>query len=228
MTTHSATATATSKSTSTRERIVDTAIGLFNEEGTGPVTTNHIAKALGISPGNLYYHFRHKEAIIQAIYARLRPIWEASVSIPTDRFPTVSDLHAILGRHFHIVWEYRFYYRELPTLMRRDEELAVQYREVRQAGLANLERILRAFIQAGVLEIADPAPAIPELARLCWLIADFWLPFVELSGEPIGPNDLQRGVDHVMRLLDPYFTPDTRAELARLERTESQPIGVAS
>jgi hypothetical protein len=34
----------------TRERIIDAAVILFNDRGTKRVTTNHIAKAAGISP----------------------------------------------------------------------------------------------------------------------------------------------------------------------------------
>jgi AcrR family transcriptional regulator len=153
---------------STRERIVDTAIALFNEQGTGPVTTNHIAQAMGISPGNLYYHFRNKEAIVRAIYARLRPAWEASSALPTNRPLTVADLRRVLADHFRIVWAYRFYYRELSALLRRDPELAREYREVRRAALANIEALLRHFVDAGVLAVPDADAALPELAQVCW------------------------------------------------------------
>jgi AcrR family transcriptional regulator len=212
----------------TRERIVDTAIRLFNEEGTGPVSTNHIARALGISPGNLYYHFRNKEEIIRAIYARLRPVWEAAIAIPSDRPPVLADLLRIITEHFQIVWEYRFYYRELPTLMRRDPGLARQYQEVREAGLANVEAILRHFTAAGVLAVPEPETALPELARVCWLLADFWLPFAELGEDPLTPATLREGRDLILRVLRPYLTPAAAADLARLERGARDLRGASS
>ena len=55
---------------STKERILDASLALFNELGERKVTTNHIASHLQISPGNLYYHFKNKQAIIFALFER--------------------------------------------------------------------------------------------------------------------------------------------------------------
>ena len=51
----------------TKDKIITTAIDLFNIHGTKAISTNHIAKEMGISPGNLYYHFRSKNDIIRSI-----------------------------------------------------------------------------------------------------------------------------------------------------------------
>ena len=193
---------------STRERIIDTTVHLFNADGTAAISTNHIAKAAGISPGNLYYHFRNKEAIIRAIYARLRPIWEATVSVPTDRLPTLADLERIIDDHFRILWEYRFFYREMPALLRRDPELLASYQEVREAGLANVEGLLRIFTQVGLLDVPDPDQALPELARIIWILADFWFPFAELDRLTGADVDVQAGRALILRVLSPYYTSD--------------------
>ena len=64
--------------------ILDTALTLFNEQGSYTVTTNHIAKAMGISPGNLYYHFKNKEHIIRELLARLVKGFDSIVAIQAD------------------------------------------------------------------------------------------------------------------------------------------------
>ena len=71
----------------THNRILATALRLFNQSGTAAVSTNHIADALGISPGNLYYHFRNKEAIIRALFEQQFAQWDAAYTLPSDHMP---------------------------------------------------------------------------------------------------------------------------------------------
>ncbi|MGL4370327.1 MAG: TetR/AcrR family transcriptional regulator, partial [Spirochaetota bacterium] len=75
----------------TREKIIETAVALFNEKGAHSVTTNHIADKMGMSPGNLYYHYRNKQEIIREIFDMIAleftRIWtKGSSSGDHDRF----------------------------------------------------------------------------------------------------------------------------------------------
>ena len=196
----------------TKERIVEAAIRSFNEKGTAVVSTNHIAKEAGISPGNLYYHFGNKEEIIRAIFGRMLAAWETVFELPRDRAPTLTDLRAILKETYSVLWEYRFFYREFVALMRRDPELGRRYREVRERGLANTELVLENFVASGVLREPEDPGTIPKLAKLFWLIVEFWLPFVEMGDETIGPERSQEGVGLMMQVLEPYMTELALAE----------------
>src|SRR5215210_14341 len=120
---------------SNRDRVVGEAVRLVNERGTAAVSTNHIAEAAGISPGNLYYHFRNKEEIIREIWDRIDALWDRSYALPSGVPPSVEDLGAVVEETFSALWEYRFFYRELGALTRRDPELRRRYLIVRRRGL---------------------------------------------------------------------------------------------
>ena len=51
----------------TSQRILLTALTLFNRHGENGVTSVDIAMELDISPGNLYYHFKGKESMVSAL-----------------------------------------------------------------------------------------------------------------------------------------------------------------
>ena len=203
---------------STRDRIVGAAVRLFNESGTAAVSTNHIAGAAGISPGNLYYHFRNKEEIIREIWARIDALWERSYALPTDGPPTVNDLKAMVEGTFSALWEYRFFYRELGALTRRDPELRRRYLIARARGLDGTEALLRGFVETGVLRGLEGPDEVARLARILMLVAECWLPYEETAGGEIEPEQTKEDVALMMQVLRPYLADDAVAGLPGLTR----------
>jgi AcrR family transcriptional regulator len=186
----------------TRERILDVALALFNDAGTSPISTNHIAAAAGISPGNLYYHFRNKEQIVQSIFERLFSTYEHVFALPQDHAPTLVGLRHLVRVNFEVLWEYRFAYRELAALLRRDAVLRERWLEVRRRGYVGFRDLVTAFVTAGVVAAPADAAAIDRLADLCWLISEFWLPSLEVSGQPVDAPQLERGVGLMLQALN--------------------------
>src|SRR5262249_5999607 len=93
-------------------RILEGAVELLNREGGDAVTTNHIAAHLGMSPGNLYYHFRNREEIVRAIFPRIAEeglhATDASASTLTAR--DFGERHV---QGIHTLWRHRFFFRDL-------------------------------------------------------------------------------------------------------------------
>jgi AcrR family transcriptional regulator len=189
----------------TKARILDAALALFNQQGTAAVSTNHIAEAAGISPGNLYYHYHNKEEIIRAIFERLFAEWDVAFDLPVDRMPTLEDVQGLVKTNFTIMSTYRFIYREIIALLQQDETLRERYIVVRQRGYEGFRQIVAALAQTGVLiGLSDP-DRVERLADLCWLISEFWIPTLEVSGAAVDELQLQRGTDLMLYALQPYL-----------------------
>ncbi len=189
----------------TKDHILTTALTLFNEKGSAAVTTNHIAEAAGISPGNLYYHFRNKDEIIRALYERLSTRNEVELSLPRERPPSTDDVKTLVRTTFIILRDYAFIYRELGSLMQHDPQLHSAYLAARARGYFGFRALIAVLAQAGVATNVADAATVTRLADLCWLISEFWLSSLEISGQPVDDAGLERGIDLMMQVLRPYF-----------------------
>ncbi len=191
---------------STRERILTTALRLFNEQGVAEVSTNHIAAACSISPGNLYYYFRNKQEIIRELFQRLNADWENSLQLSQSHAPSLDDLRSIVAANYQIVWQYRFMYRELVVLLRQDAELRASFLATRQRGFERFRELVDSFVAAGVFREPDDPQAVDELLEVCWLLNEFWLTYLEVNGRRIDEAGVQQGVTLIFRVLQPYLS----------------------
>jgi AcrR family transcriptional regulator len=193
------------KSEQTRARILDAALGLFNERGTAAVSTNHIAAEAGLSPGNLYYHFADKQEIIRALYARYisaqEDLWELGAGERAD----LARLRAGLARGMELAWQYRFSERELLALLRADPRLRASYRDAYERRLAQWVAFGEQLADRGIIRPPRPPATIADLAVAVWLIGGNWLPFLEITGDPLDARQVARGGDIVLAVLAPYL-----------------------
>ncbi|MDX2076180.1 MAG: TetR/AcrR family transcriptional regulator [bacterium] len=189
----------------TKDRILDVAIALFNEHGTNNISTNHIAEAIGISPGNLYYHYANKQEIIRAIFERLFGLWDTTFTVSGDHPLTIDDVRWLVHSNFKLMREYQFIYRELIVLLRQDAVLHDRYAVIRKRGYDGFHEIIGALAKSGVLLVTMNDETISRLADLCWLISEFWLSMVEVSGNRVDDDQMTRGIDLMMQALRPYI-----------------------
>ncbi len=199
----------------TRDRIIETALELFNKKGTNSVTTNHIAAAAVISPGNLYYHFRSKEHIIRAIFDQMDAYGISEYQrINAEQGPGTAQAMAgtfVMIQRFN--WRYRFFKREMTALIAQDPQLKKRFVKTHQAMLAMVRSAVDLSIEQGVLR--DLAAEERELlAEEIWLVTLFWLNYLEVGGEEVNENTLLRGTLHLRNMLTPYLTARGRRLIA--------------
>lgn len=205
----------------TRARIVQASLALFNEQGERSVTTNHIAAHLGISPGNLYYHFRNKQMIIAELFAEYAASVDDFLRLPEGRALTVADKTHYLESLLDAMWRYRFLHRDLEHLLAADPVLAEDYRQFARRCLAHAQAIYRGFVEAGILCL-DEAQA-EALALNAWIVLTSWVRFlgtVRSDAATLDESMLRRGLYQVLALeggfVSPQAAPAVQALYARL------------
>lgn len=191
----------------TRDKIIETALQLFNELGTKMVSTNHIAAATGISPGNLYYHFRNKEDIIRAIFEQMDTYGIEQYQLILDKYPpgTIDALENTFVMIQEYNWRYRFFKRELTVLIMNDPVLKKRFHTTNNQMRDMIRYTLDGGIANGSFKPIN-ATAKEHLIDAIWLIALFWLNFLEVGGEDVNETTLRRGNDVLRTVLSHYLT----------------------
>ena len=200
----------------TRQRILDASLAMFNAQGEPNVTTNHIADELEISPGNLYYHFRNKDDIIEQLFARYEERMDAALTPPTDRLPGLEDIWLQLHLVFECIWDYRFLYRDLVDILSRNRRLRLRFARILKRADEQAHQVMRGLVQAGVMRAS--ADEVDAAATNILVIATFWLNYAAARGDKDERTSIRDGIVQVMMLIAPFLRDAERVHLNTLTR----------
>jgi AcrR family transcriptional regulator len=197
----------------TRERIMATALALFNAEGEPHVTTNRIADELDMSPGNLHYHFRTKSDLIEALFLAFEQRMLDLLATPEERRPNIEDIWLFLHLVFETIGSFRFFYRDLTDLCSRHRGLHQRFRGILNLSLDTARGLLDGLADAGQLEASERE--MDAVVRNIVLISTCWLAFDQVLERDQEARP-ERAVWQVMSLVSPYLIGSTRTELEAL------------
>jgi AcrR family transcriptional regulator len=203
----------------TRERILETALALFNRSGTPNVTTAYIADEMNISPGNLYYHFRNKDDIIGELFAAYEREATPLLAVPPSRAPDIEDLWLMLHLVFERMGAYRFLFRDLDEIASRNRKLALRHAELVRRIEGTVMALCQGMVEAGAMRAT--AREMAALASNVALASTYWLSYQRLAHPSpahgdAGAADPNRAAYQVLALIAPFTLGDTRELIEHL------------
>jgi AcrR family transcriptional regulator len=209
----------TKKPRRTAERILEVTLELFNRFGEPNVSTTLISAELGISPGNLYYHYPAKDELINSLFDK----YERALSDllrAADNVRNVEDAWLFFHMLFELIWQYRFLYRDLNDLLSKNRRLETHFQFVLKNKTRSVQNLLDAMACNGSLSI--DSRNVEPVATSMVVVLTYWLSFEyvrdprrALEPESAGAA-LLRGAFHVLSLLLPYLDPAQQAHLRGL------------
>ena len=201
----------------TQEKILNAAVLLLNEHGTADVTASQIAARCGISKGHMHYHYKNKEEIILAIVWKIVREIEASW-YKDDNDYSPSHLAASFLRHMALNYKYRFFYRELPSLIRSSELIKRRFIECRERRVRTFEEYIEKSAKAGIYHSTQQNQYLIDNVTATWVFADNWLNYLEASGVTIDREAIRRGYRIMKAMLKPGLTEEAYKRLPQPEQ----------
>ena len=194
-----------------KDEILQTAKLLFNQQGYEAVSMRDIARAVGISVGNLTYHFPRKADILLTLLSLSR-----NPELYTIEVHTLSDMDTLIRNLLRSVVVYSFYFRDVGHFMADDE--------LKQNEFLNSDIIRQNFLQ-GLKQLGKEGyfkpeftPALAQTMGYFMLLSHYsWAQHTILSGED--PSiALDRFTDEHWAVLAPYFSEKGAAEFHMLAK----------
>lgn len=193
---------------------------MFNAQGEPNVSTNHIADEMEISPGNLYYHFRNKDDIIEHLFAEYETRIDDALAAPNDRLPGLEDLWLQLHLVFECIWNYRFLYRDLVDILTRNRRLRLRFARILKRASDQAHGVMRGLTKAGVMRAS--ADELDAAATNILVLATFWLNYSAIRGDKDEQAAIRDGIVQVMMLLAPFLRDAERLHLNTLTRAYTE------
>ena len=188
----------------TKEKILRTSLALFNNEGEANISSVDIAAVMEISPGNLYYHYKGKDVIIEELFTdfeiELRQVLSAPISKPLALEENWIYLYII----FEEIFDFRFFYFNLTSLLERIPELKPKFSRLLSLLQSTFKGLLENLENDGHLEFKYGEKTI--LAERLTAHFTYWLPYSELRGfEGSTKSLIHDGVYSALSQITPYW-----------------------
>lgn len=160
----------------TRRAILDMAKTLFSQQGYNAVSIGEIAGALGISKGNVTYHFKRKEDIMEALLAEAKPTFFQEPP------RTMEELDAFLEDMEQARENYAFYFQHHAQLGQLSPAIRARQQAIYHSQSALFAQALSILARQGMFRGEDFPGAYARVADIIFLTSLYWLPFCAVKG----------------------------------------------
>ncbi|MGB3627033.1 MAG: TetR/AcrR family transcriptional regulator [Henriciella sp.] len=199
--------------TGTREKIVETARQLFNRLHYANVTTAMLAEAAGISEGNLWYHFKTKRDLLEAITEDFLKVNGARIAMVPDQRDVIGSYVDYIGALAAELRAYRFMYRDQADYGAHSDALQARLPHIYDASREIFSAYFMAMKDAGLLDIEEDA--IGDLAVNAIIVIRYKLEYLRESGQADteGSGAVMRGIRQHLTLFSHRLTSTARNAL---------------
>ncbi|CAM1349750.1 TetR/AcrR family transcriptional regulator [Tenacibaculum insulae] len=204
----------------TKEKILNTSRILFNELGYSNVTIRMIALKLNMSSGNLNYHFKKREDILEALYFEMVATFDERIANLEQQIPTLNKMQIDIKASMERMVDYTFFWSDLYNLLSLNKKIKTHFNTVYIQRKNGLDFVFNHFID---IQILNPFEFKKEREFLVERMINFgntWLYASSIYKKEAFTNKyINKQTNSLMTLLYPYLTNKGKKEFQLLVPT---------
>lgn len=193
----------------TKHKILISALELFNEHGISSISLRTIANSAAISVGNLQYHFKKREDIIEALYFQLVEEIDNVLLLDNDLLKSFFDVSTAI---ITILYEYRFFLLDFITITRNNTTIKEHYATLSRKREKQFLEVIEILIKNGLFRKEEIEGEYKSLFKRFEVISNFWFAAVLIQANTLPKNTIKEYASVINKSLYPYLTTKAKQQ----------------
>lgn len=203
----------------TKETILNTALELFNSQGLAKVKLRTIANKMGISQGNLNYHFKKREDVIEALYFRLVDNINQNMDNNYESTSFLKELFVMPKSVMLDLYMYRFIMLDFVQIMRENEKIKNHFQELKQQREKQFLSFFDILITSGLMRKELLPNEYKNLYIRLQVLGDFWISSAEIDKIKLTKKSITKYSEIMNQTIFPYLTEKGKSEYQLIVKT---------
>lgn len=160
----------------TKDRILETALQLYNANSFSAISTRTIAKELNMSGGNLHYHFKHSEDIITELFNKLKTKMDLLMEVFSKKESRSLDVLFDFAKDAHeIFYNYRFIFLNFNEILSSVPSIEKTYSDLEKRRISEFLKIFQNLQKEEIFETGIPTFYWENLVTQIFIVGDYWM-----------------------------------------------------
>lgn len=201
----------------TKHKILDKSRYLFNNFGYSQVTIRMIASELKMSSGNLNYHFKKREDILETLYFEMVKVFDKRVEVLKDQVISLEFMQSNIQISMERMVEYRFFWTDLYNLLRSSKKIKDHFEAVKKDRIKGYFFVFECFNNQSVLKKATFHKEYKLLIERMIEYSNTWLYYSILYENKKNSEDIIKQASfQLLLMMYPYLTSSGKKEFRNL------------
>jgi len=202
----------------TKEKILVTALQLFNKNGIDNVTVRSIAFEMGISHGNLCYHFPNTDDIIYKLYLNLVDELSSIIEKMDSSNSILQQLYDLSGLTFKTMYQYKFILIDFVSILRKIDPIRKYHKNLIKNRKHQFTHIINILINKKLI-IEEKIPnTYAQVVERFMIFGDSWIAHAEVFYDGKEKEKSIYYSNLILNSLIPFLTKKGLSEFESINR----------